>query len=62
MVWTQPDDWNVDLDDPLPALKRIDRSGFVVVFCDARVKTLSNDVDARKLRAQLTRAGGEPLD
>ena len=62
VVWTKPEDWNVNLDNPLQGVKRMDRSGFVTTFADGHVVYISNDIDAQILRAMLTRAGGEPVD
>ena len=62
VVWTKPEDWNVNLAHPLEGVKRTERSGFVAAFCDAHVRYITNDIDAQKLLAMLTRAGGESVD
>ena len=62
VVWTKPEDWNLNLDDPLEGVRQTDRSGFIAAFCDGHIRYISNDVDAQKLRALLTRAGGELVD
>jgi hypothetical protein len=62
VVWTKPEDWNVNLAHPLEGVKRTERSGFIAAFCDAHVRYITNDIDAQKLLAMLTRAGGESVD
>jgi hypothetical protein len=62
VVWTKPDDWEVDLKDPLAGVKRSDRDWFTTGWCDAHAKLLSNSIDADVFRAVLTPAGGEVVD
>ena len=62
VVWTKPEDWNADLDHPLRGLERTDRTAFVCAICDGSVHHLPNNVDPKKLRALLTRAGGEVVN
>ena len=59
VIWTKPDDWQVNMDNPLLGVKRTDRNGFTAAWCDGSIRFIPNDVDAKKLRAMLTRAGGE---
>ena len=60
VVWTKPDDWQVDLSDPLRGVKRADRDFFTALLADGSVQTLQNSTPPEKMRALLTRAGGEP--
>jgi hypothetical protein len=62
VVWTKPDDWHVNFEDPWQGLRGTDRPGFVAAFCDAHVRFITSDMDAQRLRAMLTRAGGEVVD
>lgn len=62
VVWTKPDDWQVDLSDPLAGVKREDREGFIAAFSDGSVHFLSNQLDPETLRGLLTPAGGEIVD
>jgi len=62
VVWTKPDDWNVDLEDPFNGLRREDRDWFTTGRCDANAYIISNEVEAKKLRALLTRAGKEIIE
>ncbi len=62
VVWTKPDDWEVDAKDVLRGVKRSDRDWFTTVWCDGHVMILSNSIDAGVFRALLTPAGGEVVD
>jgi hypothetical protein len=62
VVWTKPDDWEVQLSQPLQGVQRADRSGFTVAFCDGSVRYLTNDITPQQFAAMLTRAGGERVD
>ena len=59
VVWTKPDDWSVDLSDPLNSVKRDDRGFFTAAFCDGHVRTMQNDTPPATLKAMLTRAAGD---
>lgn len=59
--WTKPDDWQVDLKDPLRDLISDDRRPIVAAYCDGSVRTLPIDLAPEKLAAVLTRAGGETV-
>jgi hypothetical protein len=58
-IWTQPEDWRVDLDHPLQGVARTDRPGFTCARCDSSVQVLPNDIPPQSLRALLTRAAGD---
>ncbi|MCH8840133.1 MAG: DUF1559 domain-containing protein [Planctomycetes bacterium] len=63
VIWTKPDDWEVDLDDPWAGLRRNDRNWFTASFCDGSAHIFDEQrVPAKKLRALLTRAGGEVIE
>ncbi|WP_428307495.1 DUF1559 domain-containing protein [Lacipirellula sp.] len=59
VVWTKPDDWEVDLAHALAGVKRNDRERFVAGWCDGSVRYLSNEIDPAVLKKLLTYAGGE---
>jgi hypothetical protein len=59
VVWTKPEDWEVDMKNPLDGLKRTDRDWFTTAWCDGHVKILSNSIEPDQLRAMLTRDGRE---
>jgi hypothetical protein len=60
VIWTQPEDWEVDFTDPLHGVQRDaaeGRSGFAAAFCDGSVHWTSADIDPKVFAAQVTRAG-----
>jgi prepilin-type processing-associated H-X9-DG protein len=60
VVWTKPEDWEVDLKQPRKGLERTDRSSFIAAFADGHVEIIDRSkIDDAKLRGLLTRAGGE---
>jgi hypothetical protein len=61
VVWTKPDDWEVDLKDPLRGVKRTNGDGFVTGYADGSVRILQNDIDPKKLAAMITATGGEAV-
>jgi len=59
VVWTKPDDWEVDLANPLRGVKGADGEGFIAGYADGSVHFIANDIDPEKLAALLTADGGE---
>jgi prepilin-type processing-associated H-X9-DG protein len=61
VVWTKPEDWEADLNNPREGLAGAERDSFMAAFADGHVEIidLRKTPDAR-LRALLTRAGREP--
>src|SRR5262249_39845037 len=62
VVWTKPEDWEVDLTHPRRGIERTDREVFVAGFADGHVETLPVNVEAKKMRALLTRDGREVVE
>jgi hypothetical protein len=62
VVWTKPDDWQVNLESPLQDQVRNDRDWFITAWCDGHAKRLSKAIDPAVLRAALTPAGGETIE
>ncbi|NOY29689.1 MAG: DUF1559 domain-containing protein [Planctomycetes bacterium] len=62
VIWTKPDDWKVNLDDPWQGVRRDDRDWFTTGFCDGHAKVFDSSLPAKKLRALLTRAGKEIIE
>jgi len=62
VIWTKPEDWEVDLAHPRQGLERTDRDYVTTAWCDGHVSLVPTDVDPVKLRAAVTRAGGEVVD
>ncbi len=59
-IWTKPDDWELNEQDPLRGLKNSLHPGiFLAGFCDGHVKAISESIDLDVLKALLTRAGKE---
>jgi prepilin-type processing-associated H-X9-DG protein len=59
VIWTKPDDLEVDFEAPLRGLGSDHGDGFQVGFCDGSVRFMSKDIDAKVLAALFTIAGGE---
>ena len=62
VTWTQPEDWEVDLNKPLRGVKRSDRETFAAAFADGSVRVLSNDVSKKAFKGLLTLAGEEVVE
>lgn len=62
VIWTKPNDWQVDMQNPLKGLARQDRERIVAASCDAAVHTLPVKLEPEVLRAMLTRGGKEVVD
>jgi hypothetical protein len=60
--WTKPDDWEVNVQEPLEGVARDDRSVFMAAFADGHIEAIPVNVDFKKLRGLLTRDGGELFD
>jgi hypothetical protein len=61
VVWTQPADWEVDLNKPLEGIARSDREFFTVVMADGSVRIMPKATKESEFKALLTRAGNEPI-
>jgi hypothetical protein len=61
VVWTQPEDLEIDLTDPQAKLAIRSAGGFLVAMCDGSVNMLRASLDANVLTALFTRAGGESV-
>ncbi len=62
VVWTKPEDWNVDMHEPLKGFGGVHGGRTMVLLADGSVQLLRANIDAKTLRALLTPAGGEPID
>jgi hypothetical protein len=62
VVWTKPEDWEVDVQNPLSGVQRDDRKDFAALFADGHLEIIPVNVEFQKLRGLLTRAGGELFD
>jgi hypothetical protein len=62
VVWTKPEDWEVDMRNPRRGVERDDRTYFIAAFADAHTSLLPVEISADDLRALLTRAGREVVE
>lgn len=60
VIWTKPDDLEVDLDNPARGLTVANQT-FKAVFADGHVESLEGSIDPKTLRAMFTRDGGEAI-
>jgi hypothetical protein len=60
--WTKPEDIPYAADKPVPKLGGHHRDVFMAVFCTGMVKPISTRLDEKKLRALITKAGGESIE
>jgi prepilin-type processing-associated H-X9-DG protein len=62
VIWTKPDDWDVDPEPKTRALFGHHRDGTSVLFADGSVRFLKETLDPLTLRKLSTRNGGEVVD
>lgn len=62
VIWTKPDDLDVDLDHPFAGLGHLRDGRFLAVFCDDHLAMISTQITPETLKALFTRAGGEPIN
>jgi hypothetical protein len=61
VIWTKPEDWQFDPKNPHRGLVDKNRPRIPVLFADASVRTLANDISAETLRAVMTRNAGDTV-
>jgi hypothetical protein len=61
VVWTKPQDWSVDLENPRAGLDR-EQIKMIIALTDASVHVLPQSITAKQLRALITSAGSEIID
>jgi len=59
VVWTAPDDFQPDPENPMKGLVGLRRRGFQAGFADGSVRFIKQSIQADLLRALFTRNGGE---
>lgn len=63
--WTKPEDWEVDLADPLRGVRRPEgekRGGvFTAAYCDGSVRVIHSNIDPTAFKGLLTIAGDEAV-
>ncbi|MEM9352398.1 MAG: DUF1559 domain-containing protein [Planctomycetota bacterium] len=63
VIWTKPDDWEVDLANAWDYLRRSDLESQIFGFCDGSVQVIEEKSKlGQQLRKLLTRAGEEAVD
>ena len=62
VVWTKPEDLEVDMKEPLKALKSAVAGGFHILLADGSVRFVSDMIDVETFKKLLTRNGGEVVD
>ena len=61
VIWTKPEDWNVNLNAPVQGTGTIHQGGFHVLMSDGAVRFLTTEIDPTLFRAMLTHQGNEVL-
>ncbi len=61
VFWTKPDDWEVDLEEPLAKLRTDKREGFVTGYYDGSARFEPFDIDPGLLKKMITKNGGEAI-
>jgi hypothetical protein len=62
VIWTKPDDFEVNKKQPMAELVGLRRGGFLATFADGHVQLIRETISSKMLNALFTRAGGEPID
>ncbi|MFH1922242.1 MAG: DUF1559 domain-containing protein [Planctomycetota bacterium] len=62
VIWTKPDDFVPDPDNPIKGLVGLRPGGFLAGFADGSVRFFSASIDGRILQALFTRNGGEVVN
>lgn len=61
VIWTKPEDLEVDPEKPFAGLLGLRPGGFQAAFADGAVRFISQNLDLATLRALFTKAGGEAV-
>lgn len=61
VIWTRPEDWQFDAQQPLAGLGNAHPGGFNALMADASVRFISKSIDPKTFQALLTIAGGETV-
>jgi prepilin-type processing-associated H-X9-DG protein len=62
VIWTKPDDLEIDPDNPLVGLGDFQAGGFMVLFADGHTSFLKKTIDGQTLWHLFTANGGEPVN
>jgi hypothetical protein len=61
VIWTKPEDWVYDPNNPMRSLGNAQRGKFLAGFVDGSVTQIDNFIAPTTLNAMFTRNGGEPI-
>ncbi len=61
-VWTKPDDFEYDEQNPAKGLVGMQSGGFLAGFCDGSVRVLSAKLDGETLKLLFVRNDGKAID
>ena len=62
VIWSKPEDLEIDMDNPMEHLGNAERGGFHVLMGDGAVRFMTDSVDVDLLKKLLTRAGKEVVN
>ncbi|HEY1067168.1 MAG TPA: DUF1559 domain-containing protein [Pirellulales bacterium] len=62
VIWTKPDDWEVNAANPLHDLGDLFEHGFNALFADGSVRFVAKQIDAKSFSAYITASGGEVIN
>ena len=62
VIWTKPDDIEIDPKKPLPKLGGEFADGFHALFCDGHVQFIPRDYSAKMIRLMITRSDGQAIE
>ncbi|MCH8922279.1 MAG: DUF1559 domain-containing protein [Planctomycetes bacterium] len=62
VIWTKPDDWQFNPDQPLDGLVGQYKTGFLVLFADTAAREIPASVDEDLLRRMVLRNDGKPVN
>lgn len=61
VIWTEPDDFEYDQQDPMGDLVGSSPDGFLATLADGSVRFIWSSIDPTVLKALFTRNGGEKV-
>ena len=62
VIWTKPDDFEIDLNDPLKGLVNDAIHGFLTAYADGSARFIPENLDKKNLRRIFMATDGEPIE
>ena len=62
VIWTKPDDFDINQKDPIAGLVGLREGGFLSAFCDGAIHSVTKTVDGQTLMNLFNRADGQRID